>query len=197
MRKLFDYLKSHKFKQGLREWIEALVVAGILAILVRSFIIEPYKIPSGSMIPTLKIGDRILVNKFIYGAKIPFTLKHLPKLTDPKRGDVVVFYHLEDKKNFIKRLVAFEGETVEIKNGTICIDSKPLDEPIFRKIYYYNRGVFAEGFKFIVPAGHLFVLGDNSGSSRDSRFWGGLDKRYLLGKAWIIIWPVKRIGLIK
>lgn len=187
-----------KTKAIIREYAESIIIALILALFVRAFIVQAFKIPSGSMIPTLKIGDRILVNKFIYGAKIPFSDMHLPAFKQPKRGDVVVFIYPEDrKKDFIKRLVAFEGETLEIKDGALYVDGKKLDDAILNKRYYYNRGDFVEGFKYKIPPGHLFVLGDNSASSRDSRYWGALDKKYLLGKAWVIYWPVKRIGLIK
>ncbi len=193
-------------KSQLREWTEALVFAVIIAFaLIRPFIIQAFKIPTGSMRPTLIEGDIILVNKFIYGAKVPFTKLNLPKLTDPKRGDIIVFIYPENpKKDFIKRLIAFEGETVEIKDGTIYIDGKPLLDKLFtRNIdgtirYYYNRGDFEEdGFKIIVPEGSYFVLGDNSAASLDSRFWGFVPRSNLLGKAMLIYWPFNRTRMLK
>jgi signal peptidase I len=181
------------------EWIESLIVAFVLAMVIRAFVIQAFRIPTGSMRPTLLEGDAILVNKFIYGAKIPFTDFRLPAIKEPKRGDVVVFiYPLDTKIDFIKRLVAKGGETVEIKEGTIYVDDKPLTEPVFNQKYYYNRGDFGEQAKKIqVPNDSYFVLGDNSGSSKDSRYWGFVPKKNLLGKAVLIYWPPQRIRIIK
>lgn len=193
-------------KSQLREWVEALGFAALIAfVVIRPFIIQAFKIPTGSMRPTLVEGDIILVNKFIYGAKVPFTNLNLPKLTDPKRGDIIVFIFPENpKKDFIKRLIAFEGEIVEIKDGTIYIDGKPLLDTLFTRNvdgtirYYYNRGDFEEdGFKITVPEGSYFVLGDNSASSLDSRFWGFVPRSNLLGKAMLIYWPFNRIRMLK
>ncbi|MCM8801559.1 MAG: signal peptidase I [Candidatus Omnitrophica bacterium] len=191
-------MKARK-KSVIRDWIESIVVAFILAMFIRTFIIQAFRIPTGSMRPTLMEGDAILVNKFIYGAKIPFTDWRLPALREPKRGDVIVFiYPLNLKKDFIKRLVALEGETVEIKHGVIYINDKPLLEPLFNQRYYYNRGEFAqEGQPIVVPKGHVFVLGDNSRSSQDSRYWGFLPKKNILGKAILIYWPLHRIRIIR
>lgn len=191
--------KEIKKKSATREWIESIVIAIILAMFIRTFIVQAFKIPTGSMRPTLLEGDRILVNKFIYGAKVPFTKIRLPKFRDPKRLDVVVFIYPEDKKrDFIKRLIAKGGETVELKNGEIFVDGKKLDDPLVRKIYYYNRGDFGEEGKAIkVPENSYFVLGDNSVSSRDSRYWGFVDKNLVLGNAILIYWPLNRIRLIK
>jgi len=190
-----------KKKSIFREWvIEALLPAAFIAFcIVRPFIIEPYKIPTGSMRPTLLEGDIILVNKFIYGARIPFTDLRLPKIRQPKRGDVIVFIYPEDrKKNFIKRLVAFAGETVEIKNGTLYINDQPLLDSIFNQRYYYNKGNLGqEGQKIVVPKDAFFVLGDNSASSQDSRYWGFLPHKNILGKALLIWWPPGRIRIIK
>ncbi|MBN2831327.1 MAG: signal peptidase I [Candidatus Omnitrophica bacterium] len=193
-------MKGNKKKSAIREWIEAAVVAAFLAFcVIRPFIIQAFKIPTGSMRPTLLEGDLILVNKFIYGAKVPFTKYRLPGFREPKRGDVIVFIYPEDKKkDFIKRLVALPGETVEIKNGTIYINDKPLLDPVFNKRYYYNKGDFIdEGQKLVVPLDSFFVLGDNSGSSKDSRYWGFVPKDNLLGMAVVIYWPPLRIRSIK
>lgn len=186
-------------KALLREWLESLFIAFILAMVIRSFLVQAFKIPTGSMRPALMEGDLILVNKFIYGAKVPFTNFNLPALGQPKRGDVIVFIYPEDrKKDFIKRLVAFGGEEVEIKNGTVFINGLPLLEPVFNQQYYYNRGDFApEDKKIIVPQDTFFVLGDNSASSRDSRYWGFVPRKNILGKAMVIYWPPQRIRIIK
>ena len=190
---------STKKKSVIREWTESIIVAFVLAMIIRSFVIQAFKIPTGSMRPTLLEGDLILVNKFIYGAKIPFTNLRLPKFRSPQRGDVVVFIYPENpKKDFIKRLVALEGETVEIKNGTIYIMDKPLLDAVFNQRYYYNRGPFAqEGQKIVVSKDSLFVLGDNSASSQDSRYWGFVPRENILGKAILIYWPPNRIRIIK
>lgn len=186
-------------KSVLREWVESLLVAFVLAMFIRAFIIQAFKIPTGSMRPTLIEGDLILVNKFIYGAKVPFTGYNLPRLRQPLRGDVMVFIYPENpKKDFIKRLAGLPGDSVEIKNGTVYINDAPLRDPAFNQRYYYNRGDFAkEGEKTKVPADSFFVLGDNSASSQDSRYWGFVPRRNLLGKAIVIYWPPQRIRIIK
>ncbi|MCX5711775.1 MAG: signal peptidase I [Candidatus Omnitrophica bacterium] len=190
---------SIKKKSVLRDWTESIIVAFLLAMLVRTFIVQAFKIPTGSMRPTLLEGDLILVNKFIYGAKIPLIDRRLPKVRQPKRGDVVVFIYPENpKKDFIKRLVATEGETVEIKNGTIFVNDQPLLDDNFSRRYYYNRGDFGqEGQKITVPKDSFFVMGDNSASSQDSRYWGYVPKKNILGNAILIYWPPQRIRLIK
>jgi len=186
-------------KSVFREWVESIIVAFILAMVIRTFVIQAFKIPTGSMRPTLLEGDLILVNKLIYGAKVPFTDIRLPAFRQLKRGDVVVFIYPEDhKKDFIKRLVALPGEKIEIKNGTIYVDGKPLLDPNFSQRFYYNRGDFAkEGEEIIVPPESFFVLGDNSASSRDSRYWGFVPQKNILGKAILIYWPPNRIRIIK
>ncbi len=190
---------STKNKSVLRDWIESIIIAFLLAMVIRAFAVQAFKIPTGSMRMTLIEGDLILVNKFIYGAKVPFTGWRLPEVRQPKRGDVVVFIYPEDKKkDFIKRLVGLPGETIEIKNGSIFVNDKPALEPIFNQIYYYNRGEFAaEGQKITVPENSYFVLGDNSTSSKDSRYWGFVPQEDLLGQAMIVYWPPQRIRVIK
>lgn len=186
-------------KSVIRDWVESIIVAFILAMIIRTFIVQAFKIPTGSMRPTLIEGDLILVNKFIYGAKIPFSDFRLPELSSLKRGDVVVFIYPEDnKKDFIKRLVGLPGETIEIKNGTIYVNDKPLTDSIFGQNFYYNYGDFdKEGYKITVPKGNYFVLGDNSSSSKDSRYWGYVPFKNILGKAMVIYWPPNRIRIIR
>ncbi|MDP2942610.1 MAG: signal peptidase I [Candidatus Omnitrophota bacterium] len=186
-------------KPWLRETIEIVIIALLLAGIIKVFVFELYKIPSGSMIPTLLVGDRLVVVKFIYGPRIPFINVRLPGVREPKRGEIVVFISPEDRaKFFIKRFVASEGETIEISNGKLLVDGKVIDEPpAFRKVYYYNRGDFGvEGKPIKVPKDSYFVLGDNSASSKDSRYWGFVPKNYLIGKAVVMIWPPKRIQLL-
>ncbi|MDI6758608.1 MAG: signal peptidase I [Candidatus Omnitrophota bacterium] len=192
---------SNKNKSIIRDWVESIVVAFVLAMIIRTFVIQAFKIPTGSMRPTLLEGDLILVNKFIYGAKIPipFTDFRLPALRQPKRGDALVFIYPEDpKKCFIKRIAGLPHETVEIKNGALYINDSPLTDSIFGKIFYYNYGDFQSPDKKItVPENNFFVLGDNSASSKDSRYWGFVPKKNLLGKAMLIYWPPQRIRIIK
>lgn len=145
------------------------------------------------------VGDIILVNKFIYGPRLPFVGWRLPGFRKPQTADVVVFIYPEDpKKNFIKRLVAKEADTVLIENGTIYVNDKPLTENVFSRNFYYNHGNYArEGEKITVPKGSYFVLGDNSANSQDSRFWGFVPQGNILGKAILIYWPLNRIRAIK
>jgi len=186
-------------KSVIREWVESIVIAFFLAMVIRTFVIQAFKIPSGSMRTTLMEGDLILVNKFIFGAKVPFTDLNLPALRQPNRGDVIVFIYPENpKKDFIKRLVGLPGDTLEIREGTIYINGKPLLDPVFNQTYYYNRGDFGgQGHKILVPADSFFVLGDNSASSQDSRYWGFVPRKNILGKAIVIYWPLPRIRIIR
>jgi len=196
-------MKNNKVNAGgkkvFREWVESILIAFVLAMFIRTFVVQAFRIPTGSMRTTLLEGDVILVNKFIFGAKVPFFPLRLPALRKPLPGDVVVFIYPEDpKKDFIKRLVASGGDTVEIKNGTIFVNGQPLLEGGFGGRYYYNRGEYGkEGGKIIVPPGHYFVLGDNSASSQDSRYWGFVPQENLLGKAIFIYWPPQRLRVIQ
>lgn len=187
-------------KSLVREYAESILVAVVLALAIRTFVVQAFKIPTGSMRPTLMEGDRILVNKFVFGAQVPFTAWRLPVVSAPKRGDIIVFRSTDDDhRDFIKRLAAFEGELVEIKDFRLWIDGRLVTEPsIFRERSYYNRGDYAKsGLAVRVPAGHYFVLGDNSTSSRDSRYWGFLPKDHMVGKAMVIYWPLKRIRVLR
>ena len=185
-----SYLK--KFLKSIfnRENVEVVVTAVILALIIRTFVVQAFKIPTGSMRPTLIEGDRILVNKFIY------------RFTKPKRGDIIVFKYPEDKKkDFIKRLIALEGETVSIDDGDIWVDGILVENPQkIKQIYYYNKPdapFGADQSNVNVPESSYFVLGDNSASSRDSRYWGFVPKEYLVGKAFIIYWPLNRLRLLE
>lgn len=190
---------SEKTKHIIREYVESIIIALILALIIRAFVVQAFKIPTGSMRPTLLENDRILVNKFVYGPRIPFTDISLPALRSPKRGEVIVFKYPEDpKKDFIKRLIATEGETVGISNGKITINGQIIQDGILNNINYYNLGPYGqEGIAIKVPKDCYFVLGDNSVSSKDSRYWGFVPKKYLLGQAFFIFWPIDRMRLIK
>ncbi len=181
------------------EWIKPILIAAVLALFIRTFIIQPFKIPTNSMYPTLKPGDRIFVSKFIYGAKVPFTDLRLPDVCEPKLGDIVVFLSpVEKKKYLVKRFISGGGHTVEIKDGKILIDGEFVDSNPFNKVYYYNHGEFGAEDKVInVPEGEFFVLGDNSKNSMDSRYWGFVPDSNLVGKAFLVHWPVNRIRILK
>ena len=187
--------KMVKTKSATREWIESIVIALLMALFIRTFFIQAFKIPSGSMRPTLIEGDRLLVNKLRYGPLIPFTKKRLPGFSHPQRGDVIVFIFPEDpKRDFIKRLIALEGETMEIRDGHIYINDRLVEVPGAKNVYYYNRGQYGQmDHKVKIPLGYYFVMGDNSGSSHDSRYWGFVPKGSVIGKAELIYWPLPRI----
>lgn len=190
---------SARVKSSLRDWIESIIIAFIMAMFIRTFFVQAFKIPTGSMRTTLLEGDVILVNKFIYGAKVPLTNSRLPALRQPKSGDVIVFiYPNNPKKDFIKRLVAVGKDTVEIKSGTVYVNDRPLMDSGFSLRYYYNRGQYGEsGVKITVPEDSFFVLGDNSASSEDSRYWGFVPHKNVIGKAILIYWPISRIRIIR
>ncbi|MCK5259700.1 MAG: signal peptidase I [Candidatus Omnitrophica bacterium] len=195
-------MKRRIFKKNsvFREWTESIVIAFVLAMFIRAFFIQAFKIPSGSMIPTLIERDRLMVNKLRYGPRVPFTRhKRLPGLTSPERGDVIVFvYPMDPSRDFIKRLVALEGEEVEIKEGDLYIDGALIRTPVIKNIYYYNGVNYGqEGEPFTVPEGHVFVLGDNSSSSSDGRVWGFVPHENIIGRAELIYWPFSRMRFIK
>jgi len=195
---VFGYLRG-LIKRFVREWGPSLIIAFAIAMVIRTFVIQAFKIPTGSMRMTLVEGDRIFVSKFRYGAKVPFTKVRLPGFGKPQRGDVVVFIYPEDtKRDFIKRLIAFDGETVEIRDGDIYINGKEVMDPPIKNLYYYNRGEYGQaGKKVKVPKGYYFVLGDNSASSKDGRYWGFFPEDFLIGKAEVIYWPLNRIRFVQ
>ena len=175
-----------KQKSVLREYVEAIVIAVVLALFIRTFVVQAFKIPSGSMKPTLLVGDHILVNKFIYGIKIPFTDKTLISLGEPKREDVVVFkYPLDPKKDYIKRVIGLPGEKVQLVNKVLFINGRDIDDPHASYSLYGNLRNYGP---VTVPADHLFVMGDNRDESSDSRVWGFVPYAYLKGKAFLIYW---------
>jgi signal peptidase I len=186
-------------KSWAKELTEIIVTAFLLAFVIKVFVFELYKIPSGSMIPTLLVGDRIVVVKYVYGPRLPFVNFRLPGIREPRMGEIVVFKSPDDpKKSFIKRFIAGEGDTIEIKSGKLLVNGKAVeDPPAFRRVYYYNRGDYGiESKPVTVPKDSYFVLGDNSASSKDSRYWGFVPRSYLIGKAVLVILPFDRMQLI-
>lgn len=167
-----------------KEWGQSLLLALVLTLVIRTYVVQAFKIPSGSMRPTLLEGDKLFVNKYVY------------RFEKPGRGDIIVFkYPVDGKKDFIKRLVAFEGEVVEIRDGRIHVDGRPLTDPdTFGKFYYFNHDPFGgPNDKIRVPPDCYYVLGDNSANSTDSRFWGFVPEKNVIGKAVFRWWPLNRI----
>lgn len=180
-------------KSVIRENIEAILVAILLALFIRTFIIQAFKIPSGSMLPTLQIGDHLLVSKFIYGIKMPFTGSTLIPISDPKPNDIVVFqYPKNPDLDYIKRVIAVAGDIVEIRDKKILINGKPFNDqhgvfldPMIHPAALDPRDNFGP---VTVPADKIFTMGDNRDNSYDGRFWGFVDLKAIRGKAWIIYW---------
>jgi signal peptidase I len=188
-----------KKKSGLRENIEAILVAIVLALFIRTFVIQAFKIPSGSMKETLLIGDHILVNKFIYGIKIPFTQKTIIPIKTPKSGDIVVFEFPEDpEKDFIKRVIGVAGDVVEVHDKKVYVNHKLLnhDHGIYTDPYSFPASVQPrDNFGPVrVPPNSFFVMGDNRDQSYDSRFWGFVSLKAVKGKALIIYWSWDKIN---
>ncbi|WP_235203278.1 signal peptidase I [Candidatus Magnetobacterium casense] len=179
-------------KSLLREYVESIVTALVLALLIRAFVIQAFKIPSGSMIPTLLVGDHILVKKFTYGVQIPFTDKKILVFNSPQRGEVIVFKFPEDtSRDFIKRVIAKEGDVVEVKKKKLYVNGAPMTEPYAQ--YVDTTGATNSVPRdnlgpITVPKGNIFVMGDNRDQSYDSRFWGFVDISLVKGEALIIYW---------
>ncbi len=207
-----------KYKKGfpkqlfkeLKEWMNAGLWAVVIALFVMSFIIQAFKIPSGSMENTLHIGDHLFVNKFIYGIKVPFGgSRRILQFTEPERGDLIVFKYPEDPRtDFIKRVIAKEGEEIEIIDKQVYIEGEKLDESDY--VVHKDPNVFPpaaylppqrrhrDNFgPYVVEEGEYFVMGDNRDYSSDSRMWGPVSKDKIRGKALFLYWPPSRIGLIR
>jgi signal peptidase I len=184
---------KEKTKSNVKEYIESIIIAILIALFIRTFIICAYKIPSRSMVETLLVGDHILVNKFLYGVKIPLLRNTIIPVREPKRGEIVVFIFPNDRsKDFIKRVIGVGGDTIEIKNKKIFINGKEYSD---------SYGIYSDNIIYpatmqprdnygpvIVPKNSIFVMGDNRDESLDSRFWGFVDLKDVEGKAFIIYW---------
>jgi signal peptidase I len=183
-------------KSTLREYFESIVIAVILALFVRTWVVQAFKIPTGSMENNLLIGDHLLVNKFVFAPSASAAERVLLPMSGIRRGDVVVFKYPEDpERDFIKRVIGLSGETLEVRDKKVYIDGQPLDEPYVH--YLQPAGGQHEFTSFdvrdrygpvSVPEGHYFVMGDNRDNSQDSRYWGFLPKHYVKGKALLIYW---------
>jgi signal peptidase I len=179
---------SEKKKSKVREYAETLIIALLIALFVRAFVVQAFKIPSSSMEPTLLVGDHILVNKFIYGIRIPLIGKKVFRFSKPKRGDVIVFIFPRDRsKDFIKRAIGLPGDKVEIRDRKIYINDRMIEDPWG---VYSSWGPTAPDTygPTVVPPDSLFALGDNRNNSQDSRYWGFVPLDDVLGKAFIMYW---------
>lgn len=180
--------KTNK-KGVVREYAEAFVVAFIIALFIRTFLVQAFKIPSSSMEPTLLVGDHILVSKFIYGIRIPYIGKKFLMFHKPKRGDIIVFVYPKDtKKDFIKRVIATEGEEVQFKNRKIFINGMRIEDPwgVYSPFIPSHFRLKDNYGPTVIPPHSLFVMGDNRDNSQDSRYWGFVDLSAVKGKAFII-----------
>jgi signal peptidase I len=173
---------------------QSFAIAILLALVFRQFVVQAFRIPSESMRDTLLVGDFLFVNKFLYGAKMPFSAARLPRIRPPARGDIIVFVSPVDGRDFIKRCVAVPGDTVEVRNKVLYVNRKAQDESYVR---HEDRNVMLAGTTnrdfmapYVVPPEHLFMMGDNRDNSHDSRFWGALPTRLVKGKAIFIYFSV-------
>lgn len=184
-------------KSVVREYAESIIIAILLALVIRTYLVQAFKIPSGSMEDTLAIGDHLLVNKFIYGTKVPFTKTSLIKLRDPRQGDVIVFEYPEDaSKDFIKRVIGTPGDVVEGKDKKVFVNGKPYEN--IHEIHK-EREIIPKEMNprdtfgpVTVPANSYFVMGDNRDRSYDSRFWGVVSRDKIKGLAFIKYWSWDR-----
>jgi len=180
-------------KSVFREYFEAIVIAVLLALFIRTFVVQAFKIPSGSMLPTLQIGDHLLVSKFIYGIKLPFTGTLLVPFKKITQGDVVVFRFPKDRSvDYIKRVIGTPGDTVEVRNKKVIVNGKPINDShahITSATILDTKSSPRDNMgPILVPEDHIFVMGDNRDNSYDSRFWGFVDQKDVLGKAFILYW---------
>ena len=185
-------------KSTAREYFESIVVAVILALFIRTFVVQAFKIPTGSMEENLLIGDHLLVNKFVYGPTATSLEEGVLPIDDISRGDVIVFkYPVEPDRDFIKRVIGLPGETVEVRDRKVYINGAPIDEPYVHYLLPASSSDYHEVTSYdvrerygpvTVPAGHYFMMGDNRDNSQDSRYWGFLPRELVKGKALVIYW---------
>jgi len=183
-------------KSVVREYFESIVIAVILALFVRTWVVQAFKIPTGSMENNLLIGDHLLVNKFVFAPASGALERTLMPMREIRRGDVVVFkYPDEPERDFIKRVIALPGESLELRNKKVYIDGQPLDEPYVHFLDPDHDSNEVTSFDVRerygpvrVPEGQYFVMGDNRDNSQDSRYWGFLPRGYIKGRALMIYW---------
>ncbi len=176
------------FKPWWRETLETIIWAFVLAMIIRTFIVQAFWIPSGSMIPTLEVGDRVLVAKFWNW------------FSEPSRGSLYVFrYPLDHERDFVKRVIAIPGDKVDMKNGIVYINDQPTNEPYVKNHdnFTLRPSRYFPSVPFTVPEGKYFMLGDNRPNSQDGRFWGFASDEDLRGPVFFRYWPLSRIGIPK
>lgn len=185
--------EPQKQKSTLREYAEAIIIALLLALFIRTFIVQAFKIPSGSMLPTLKIGDHLLVNKFIYGVKMPFTGEVIVPYKKPQPNDIIVFKFPQNPKlDYIKRVIGVPGDTIMSRDKVLYVNGRQFNDNyavhMSNTVINASAGPRDNFGPITVPEGKVFVMGDNRDNSYDSRFWGFVDNNAILGKALIIYW---------
>ena len=182
-----------------REYGEALFVALILALVIRTFVVQAFKIPSESMVKTLLVGDHLLASKFSYGIKIPFTHSYIYKGSDPVKGDIIIFEYPNDPSvDYIKRIIGTPGDTIEVRNKQLFRNGEPVKESFVRFTEPDRIQPVRDNFGPVtVPADKYFVMGDNRDNSMDSRFWGFVDRSAIRAKAWRIYWSWGGLGDIR
>jgi signal peptidase I len=207
-------------RQSALEWIKSIAVALVIWIVVRSLLVEAFRIPSGSMENTLLIGDFLFVNKSLYGAEIPLTRKHLPAIREPKRLEIVVFRHpQEEGTNVVKRVIGMPGDTLSMKNNVVHVNGRPLDEPYvirtnplsdpeepemrawqLSRVLTRNRDAYRPTLKnwgpIVIPADSFMVMGDNRDNSYDSRYWGFLGRDRIRGRPLVIYYSYNKEGML-
>ena len=182
-----------------REYGEALLVALLLALVIRTFVVQAFKIPSESMLQTLLVGDHLLASKFSYGVKVPFTNYYVYKGSDPQRGEIIIFEYPNDPSvDYIKRIVGTPGDTIEVRNKQLFRNGEPVKESFIRFTQPDRIEPVRDNFGPVtVPEGKYFVMGDNRDNSMDSRFWGFVDRSAIRAKAWRIYWSWGGLGDIR
>ena len=182
-----------------REYGEALIVALILAMVIRTFVVQAFKIPSESMVKTLLVGDHLLASKFSYGIKIPFTHSYVYKGSDPVKGDIIIFEYPNDPSvDYIKRIIGAPGDTIEVRNKQLFRNGEPVKEGYIHFTEPDRIQPVRDNFGPVtVPADKYFVMGDNRDNSMDSRFWGFVDRSAIRAKAWRIYWSWGGLGDIR
>jgi signal peptidase I len=189
-----------RIKSTFREYVEALLLAIVLTVVIRGLVIQAFRIPTGSMEDTLLVGDFLFVNKMVYGSEIDIGFGgnrilyyRFPAIRDPKPGDIIVFRYPDDPaRDFIKRCVAVGGQVVELRDKVLYVDGRPREEPY--AVHKDPRILPRETSRrdnfgpYVVPQGHLFMMGDNRDNSHDSRFWNALPRSLVKGKAMFLYW---------
>ncbi|HLD29911.1 MAG TPA: signal peptidase I [bacterium] len=198
----FREKEEEKSYAEIKEWVETIFSSLFIALFIMHFFLQAFKIPSRSMVPTFLVQDHLFAVKFSFGIRNPLRQGFIKTFRRPGRGEIVIFrYPLDTKKDFVKRAIGLPGEKVQIRDKKIFINDRRLEEPY---VQFTDETTYPQGMSsrdnfgpVLIPPGHYFVLGDNRDESLDSRFWGPLEEKYLVGKPGLIYWPPKRIRIVK